>query len=441
MSPQRAPSSELEASDERFWKEQENRLTRQIGQPCCSLNALAGMLVTMPGNFAVVLHGEADCASCFVHAPGPSADKFYATRITQSRFTLGKTAEPLAKCLRLIIRHRSPEAVFVLGNCLMEMIHDDFERVARDIQQETGTPVIALRASGLKAASQAEMVDWLYSTFATLAKKPSDGASRRGLVNFIALPEINRQELRLELEGVLSAAGLRMRGRYPFETSLSDWQGILEAEADFVVDKSLFPRLVRSLDSLGAATVEVPLPVGLGSSRRFFEVIGGHSGALKEIRKACAPLEDKASKRLSRFRAKYGGLRVAVGMRMENNCRADQLAYDGLGDLSLFVEAGFKVDLFIQGPPEEKARKHFKQRLVQLGCDMPFHVFPDPFNLPPLLKAGRFDVAYLADHARGEALKAGVPLIRSRSLEPFYEGMLHNLEYLDQVLEEIRRNK
>jgi hypothetical protein len=428
---------DIEASDERFWKEQENRLTRQIGQPCCSLNALAGMLVTMPGDFAVVLHGEADCANCFVHAPGPSADKFYATRITQSQFTLGKTAEPLARCLRLVVKHRQPQAVFVLGNCLMEMIHDDFERVTREVQEETGTPVIALRTSGLKAASQAEMVDWLYSTFAALAKR---GEARRGLINFIALPEINRTELRRELESILAAAGLRMRGRYPFETSLSDWQGILEAEADFVVDKSLFPRLVKSLDSLGAATVEVPLPVGLASSSRFFEAIGRHFGALKAVQRACAPLEEKARRRLERFREKYGGLRVAVGMRMENNCRADQLAYDGLGDLSLFVEAGFKVDLFIQGPPEEKARRQFKARLVQLGCDMPFHVFPDPFNLPPLLKAGRFDVAYLADHARGEALKAGVPLIRSRSLEPFFGGMLNNLDYLDQVLEEIRRS-
>ncbi len=428
--------------DELFWREQENRLTRQIGQPCCSLSGMTSLLVGMAGNFAVVLHSESDCANCFLHTQGPSAPQFYSTRVSQARFTTGKLAEPLRRVLELVIKHRRPEAVFVLGNCLVEMIHDDFEGVAKKVQEKIGTPVLAMRTSGLRAGSQAEMIDWLYSTLAGLgSKKKARGGTGLRRVNLIGTPELNHENARSELERVLSAAGIRINGSYPFEADLGDWQNIGEASANFVVDKTLFPKLLKKLGAAGLPSIEVPLPVGLEQTTRFLNAIGAHFGAEKEIERAIASDVSRLEARLGSFRKRFGGMRVAVGLRMVNNYRADQLAYDGLGDLNVFVEAGFDPTLFIQGPPEEKARRHFAQRLKSLGCELPFHVFPDPFDLPPLLRAGKFDVAYLADHARTEARKAGVPLIQSRSLEPLFGGALRNIDYLEKVLVEIQRER
>ncbi|HBL18474.1 MAG: hypothetical protein A2X36_10820 [Elusimicrobia bacterium GWA2_69_24] len=428
--------------DERFWREQEGRLTRQIGQPCCSLAGMGSLLIDMPGNFAVVLHGEADCANSFRHTQGPSGTQFYTTRLTQVQFASGQTAQPLRRCLELLIREKAPDAVFVLGNCLMEMIHDDFETVAAEVSRRTGTPVVALRTHGLEAGSQAQMVDWLYSTLASLQAASGTPAGKKAKsLNLIGLPRFHNDDIRLELEKGLAAAGLAVNGRYPFDTALKDWLTIGDAEASFVVDRSLFPKLIAKLEALGQDCVEIPLPIGLGPTQDLLKAVGGKFSCGAAIEKALAGDAARARRRLKSFRSRFGGLRAAVGLRMVNNYMADQLAYDGLGDLPLFLEAGFEVALFIQGPPEEKAREHFRRRLESLGCRLPFTVFPDPFDLPPLLKAGEFDVAYLAGHARGEARRAGVPLIPGRSLEPFYAGAVRNLDYLEQVLDEIHQKR
>ncbi|MBI5210175.1 MAG: hypothetical protein HY927_09425 [Elusimicrobia bacterium] len=441
--PAARPQVDWEQEDEKFWRQQEKSFLSQIAQPCCSLSGMANLLVSMPGDFAVVIHGEADCANAFLHVQGPFASRFYLTRVSQVEFAAGKADQRLRRCLELIIRRKKPKVVILLGNCLMEMIHDDFESVAKEVQAKTGARILTLRTHGLKAGSQAEMVDWLYSSLAGLAQAGPAGESHRDpsgrtLVNFIALPELQEDATRRELASFLPQSGLAVNGNYPFDTSLEDWLKIGKAAASFVVDKALFPRLIAKLEEMGMPCVEVPLPVGLAQTEKFLAALASVSGAHEPLRAGIAASRERALRKFESFRGRFGGLRVAVGMRMVNNYRADQIAYDGLGDLAFFVEAGFQTTLFIQGPPEPTARRQFAKRLDQLGCRLPFHVFPDPIDLPPLLKAGRFDVAYLADHAKGEATKAGIPLVRSRSLEPFYDGAVRNLEYLEAVLKDIK---
>ena len=45
-------------------------------------------------------------------------------------------------------------------------------------------------------------------------------------------------------------------------------------------------------------------------------------------------------------------------------------------------------------------------------------------------------MAYLADHSREEAAKAGVPMIVSRGLAPYLDGIADNLALLDRLLGE-----
>ena len=97
-----------------------------------------------------------------------------------------------------------------------------------------------------------------------------------------------------------------------------------------------------------------------------------------------------------------------------------------------FRELGFDITLLVQGPRE--AAKRFEGMLSALGCHLPMQMFPSPWNLAPLLVKGGFEVAYLADHAAEEARKAGVPMMQSRSLEPFFAGIAPNLERLGELL-------
>ncbi|MFH2204906.1 MAG: nitrogenase component 1 [Elusimicrobiota bacterium] len=436
----------LQESDETFWQQQEGRMTRQIGQPCCTLSGMTHLLIEMPGNFAVVLHSERDCANCFLNTHGVSGRNFYSVGITQPQFSSGRMGEPLRRCLELVIRHRKPDAVFVLGSCLVEMVYDTFDMVCAETAKTTGTPVIALRTSGLRHGSQAAMVDWLYSTLAGLAASRTSAVpeGKKGLskrLNLIGMPHLNSEPVRRELTGFLHAAGLAINGVYPYEAGFEDWLKVGRASANVVVDSSLYPKLLAALGALKMTSVEVPLPVGIESTSRFFAVIGKQFGVAKSLSGACAAAVETAQRRLAAFRKRFGGLKVAVGLRMVNNYRVDQLAYDGLGDIATFVEAGFEVRLFIQGPGDRKSRRHFADRLKQLGCALPFEIFPDPYDLPPLLQADRPDVAYLADHARWETTKIGIPLIQSRSLEPLYSGAVRNFDYFDKVLTQIGRSR
>ena len=93
------------ASDEAFWRRQERRRERGLGQPCCTQSGMSWTLIDMPGNFAVVIHGEFDCVNCFTHHSGRSATQYYSTRLTDRQLTLGETADPLRRCLQLELIH------------------------------------------------------------------------------------------------------------------------------------------------------------------------------------------------------------------------------------------------------------------------------------------------------------------------------------------------
>lgn len=445
---------ELDASDEAFWRDQEGRMTKQIGQPCCTLSGMTHLLIEIPGNFAVVLHSELDCTNCFLSTRGPSGVNFYSVAVTQAQFSTGQMGSPLERCLELIVKHKKPDAIFVLGNCLVEMVYDTYDMVSKQMEEKLKTPIIPLRTSGLKACSQADMVDWLYSTFAGLAKLKNGSAAngKKGSgtnghkslnrqMNLIGMPHLNNEFARNELTGYFSKAGLTVNGIYPYEAGFKEWMQISRASTNVVVDKSLYPRLLDTLTEMGVSSVEVPLPVGWACTTKFLDTAGKAFGVEEEVKKAYAPASAKVLNRLKTFRKRWAGLKVVVGLRMVNNYRVDQLAYDGLGDITTFTELGFDINLFIQGPGDEKSRKHFADRLAELNCSLPFEIFPDPYDLLPLLQKVRPDVVYAADHSRWETTPLGVPLIASRSLEPFFGGAVRNIEFLEKVLTEIERNR
>ena len=57
-------------ADQPFWKEQERSIQGALGQPCCTLSGISSGLIRLPGNFAVVVHGEDE--SGLLPAPRPA---------------------------------------------------------------------------------------------------------------------------------------------------------------------------------------------------------------------------------------------------------------------------------------------------------------------------------------------------------------------------------
>jgi hypothetical protein len=464
----------LRAKDEVFWQEQERNIQGGVGQPCCTLSGISSGLLAMRGNFALVIHGEDECAGCFRHM-GPSTVRLFCTGLTEKEFVTGQTAEPLRRCLRVVARELDPEAIFVLGACPVEVIGDRFETVVEEINKEFAhIPMIPMHTSGLKVGTQTAMLDWWFSTMAALPmREPLDDAWRREIgvramevatgalsgmgqlsdddiqrfrdvadrprltrdesIAVIGMPRPRRTKNgRAEYVDIVESAKLRLIGDYPHASSLDQWRALSFARNSFVADKSLYPKLMKVLEGNGQNVEEVPLPIGVASTTALYDAIGRATGRAEVVNAACAAIRAEAEARVETFRARFNGMKLAYGLRMNNNYQADELAYQGLGDYAALLELGFDVTLLVQGPPDkvEKFSKLYDRR----GMGMRFQMFAEPWVLGEVLREGGFDVAFVADHCRTECQKAGVAMVRLRSLDPYYEGAIENCEFLTRTL-------
>ncbi|MBI4676510.1 MAG: hypothetical protein HY748_02885 [Elusimicrobia bacterium] len=407
-----------------------------LTQPCCSLSGAAAMLSAMEGRFAVVVHGERDCLNSFLAFNFPGAERFYCTNLGETQAALGRTSKALERCLEAAAAKDAPQALIVLGTCLTEMIGDDFPAVARRFSRRMGVPVLALRTSGLRSGTQAELLDLLYASLSTLSPRRGRGRSRKegkGLI-LVGLPADGAVGGASEIERTLERLGLDLVGSFPHRGDLDAWRRIGGADAAFVVDRSLYPRFAAALESRGMSVAEVPLPIGLGQSLRCLEIIARRFGVEERLKDAAADGARECRREIARFRADFRGLSLAYGLRMCTNYEGDFLAYEGLGDLEFFAELGFRTALLVQGAPESESRRRIGERLRALGRKEPFLVFPDPIVLPGILSKGGFSLAYLGGHAGPEAARAGVPLVATRSLSPFFKGCLDNIARVRELL-------
>ncbi|MCA9569581.1 MAG: hypothetical protein KC656_17160, partial [Myxococcales bacterium] len=376
---------EARAADEPFWRAQEARVQGATGQPCCTLSGISTGLIRMPGDFAVVIHGEDECASCFLHY-GPSSHRFFCTGLGEEHFVTGETGERLDRCLRLVAEQVQPEALFVLGACPIEVIGDRFETVVEAVQADfPHIPMRAMHTSGLKVGSQTAMLDWMYSTLVGLPTRPPVDPTwreqvaaagldtvdaflslspeallerhRRALalveppplerercVSFLGLP--NRDDLggyAAEWEEVLREVGLVVTGDYPYAATLEDWRGATWPKAMFAVDRLNFPQTVQAIQEAGTQVVDVALPAGIAATDAFYRTLGETYGLQAEIEAAVAPRREAAVRAAEDFRRRRGGLRMAMGLRMLNNYKTDQLAQQGLGDHAALSELGFDI--------------------------------------------------------------------------------------------------
>jgi hypothetical protein len=464
---------DVEAADEAFWQRQEARKRGLLGQPCCTQSNMSWAMMDVPGEFAVVVHGEFDCLNCFHHHLGPSPHRFFSTRLSDHQITTGDTQRPLGHLLRLIVKERAPKAIVVLGTCPVEVIGDRFEVVAEAVAAETGTPILALHTSGLKLSSLTDCQDWLFDSLASLpqgeavdqgwyarasdaamdvvlsdatlsvdrshalharlaALPPPASAGRERRLNLVGLPEPD-----LEPVEVLGDLGLTVNGFYPHGASLEAWRSIGRAEATFAVDVDVWPRFARRLtEDHRQDLASVALPIGVGATERFYRTVAARFGAEDRVAAALGERLERARADVAAFRATHGGARLGMAIRMLNTFQVDRIAQEGLGELEHLRECGFAVTLLVQGPAEEGPR--FEARLRDRGVDVPVRTFPGPFGLGEALASGGYDAALVPDSSRNTARRAGLPMISSRSLRPWLSGVGPNLRVLADLVDQAR---
>jgi len=467
-------NSEIEARDEAFWQAQERRKKGLLGQPCCTQSKMSWAMIDMPGDFAVVIHGEKDCLNCFHHHMGRSAANYYSTRLTEQQITSGETQAPLRHLLELLVKERAPEVVIVLGTCPVEVIGDRFEVVVDKVSEETGVPMVALHTSGLAMSTLKEMQDWLYDSLAgllqtegldqrwlrqsgNLAKEilldreginadqtrsmhkkqasmmPPGAVDKDRCVNVFGMPEFGGIDA--EPMEILENMGLQINGFFPHDTSLRQWRSIGHGAATFIADKNAYPRLSSRLEEqYGQKVEEIPLPIGLSQTTRFYQVIAETFGCERDLESILKPHLDQAEAVLKPLQLEAKSMRMAMAIRMLNSYRADQLAYDGLGDFEMLQDAGFDITLFVQGPPEEASK--FEASIQAWGIHVPVVVFPGPWKLAEAMEEASIQVACAPDSSHNTISRAGIPMLGARTLRPYFSGLAHNVELLRQLISE-----
>jgi nitrogenase molybdenum-iron protein alpha/beta subunit len=454
----------LRAEDESFWQDQERNIQGALGQPCCTLSGIASGLLRIRGHFAIVIHGEDECAGCFRHL-GPQMVNLFCTGLTEQEFVTGRTSEPLRRCLDAVCAEVQPEGIFVLGACPVEVIGDTFEDVVAEVaRRHPAIPMVALHTSGLKVGTQTAMLDWMFEQLASLPPKPTPAPSWRRAMGHAALgaldhalgarteapalppPPEQRPTIALlglppwhprgrmlpEYVGVLDRAGIEVLANFPHNASFDDWRAIRTTAATFVADRSLYPKLGRVLSRDARPFVEVPLPVGLQATDAFYAAIGQATDRGAEIERAVADVRARATESIATFKGRFEGVKLAYGLRMNNNYNADELAYQGTGDLTALEELGFDITLLVQGPPDK--REKFGQLFERRGLHFKFDMFAEPWILGEVLRDGGFEIACLADFARSEAQRARIPMFPVRRLEACYDGIVDNTVLLTRLL-------
>jgi hypothetical protein len=263
-----------------------------------------------------------------------------------------------------------------------------------------------------------------------------EAADPSAFVAMIGLPPFHpRGRLLPEYADVLREVGLHLLGNFPQAATFDDWRALQQVRASFVADRALYPKLLRVLERAGQSVAEIPLPIGLRQTDTFYATVGQVTDRAAAIEAATAPRRERAEHAVAAFRARFGGVRLAYGLRMNNNYNADELAYQGLGDLPALQELGFDITLMVQGPPDK--RDKFAAMFARRGLDLQFEMFAEPWILGDLLAAGHFGAAVLADFARSEAQRAGIPMIPVRRLESCYSGVSDNTALLQRLLAEV----
>jgi len=412
-----------------------SRKAGELAQPGC---AMTGFLFQMAGSFpslALVVFGERECAQAMPRLTPPFSDleswPVFTVALGEREVMEGRAEERLEEALRGIARERSPRGIVVVSTCLADTIGADLEAPCRKVQAETGIPIRGLRTGGLRMRTQAEVSDWVTRTVMELLTSLEETVPEG--VNLVGYRTdrppsrwLGARAFRAEAARTLERMGLLLMGCVPVGAVEEDWTLLGRAPVTLVSDRALFQKMLKRLDRPGHRVVEAPSPMGTAGTDRFWREVGQATGRDAEAAIAEAPERLEALQMLPEVRERWAGRSLAYGIGSHHNFRPDELAQEGMADLPLFLELGFRVELVIQERDRPEVHRRIERNLRAMGVELPYRLFYEPAVLRPVLEEGGYDLAYLPDFLGGQARAAGVPMVRFGSVQPGWWGAMRS---------------
>lgn len=390
------------------------RQRAKLNQVVCTLEGMCFRLQMTPGEFAVVIHGDRDCANVlFSGMDFPGSNRFFCTNLSGDQALAGRSSRRLEQCLELVCRETGPQVVFLLGTCLSALIGEQSQEIARQVTQRTGSRILALPGAGMRFVSQAEICD----RFASLMLGAAEAADPDGrAVNLIGFHPGQ------EVLSLLDKLGIRVNSLLDLSASLSAWKALGRAGTNLVVDRGLFQAFLGQTESrLGQSTVEVPFPVGARATSGFFRNV---TRAIEPRDKSClVEPAGKAQAAVDQAARRIRGKRLGYNIGSLKNLDPQSLALEGLSVLPVFEELDLEPTILVQGDDRPERLSAVRGCLAGFGCRHPVEVFSDTVFFLDLCRKLELDLVYAADHLGG-----GPGFLPIGSLQPGFAGVTANLE-------------
>ncbi|MBI5490965.1 MAG: hypothetical protein HY905_26775 [Deltaproteobacteria bacterium] len=399
-------------------------------QRCCLLEGMTRLLSFAPGDFAVVLHSEPDCANLVLRdGRVVDAGRFFCSNLSEADAIGGRSRARLAAAVREAVERRRPSAVFVVGGCVAGLVADDAGDVVASLRLPRGVRVVALDGGAFTLHGQAEVVDRFTGVLAEAAPRRARKVARSvGLVGFP--PDGG------EATGILGRAGIAVRAWPQLDSPQVRWNALSGASAIVISDGRLFGRLAGILASRhGVPVIELPPPVGAEGSARWYAGLAAHLGPGAAMRRAFRRERAAAGRAVAAFRRRFAGRKLAYHVGGRKDFELWTLVRDGLAFVPALRELGLRVELLFQGAVEEAQRRRIEALLAHHDLDLPYRCLPDRVSLAGELQGGRFDAVYCCDSLREEAGAAGVPIVAAGSLRTGFAGAEANAAVLAALLE------
>ncbi len=411
------------------------RREARLDQVVCTLEGMATLLQRTSGDFAVVIHGDADCANVLLQGMDhPGAERFFCSGISPEEAMAGRSLPVLRSCLEALVEEESPGVIFVLGTCLSALVGDEVERVVEAVASKLGATrgvvLTHISGAGMRLLTQAELLD----RFGLLMMESAPPQEPRELwVNLLGF------DPGAEVRAQLAELGITVNGVLTPGADVAEWQSLGRARHNLVLDRRLFHDLGKSCSGRGIDTVEVAWPVGLAGTDRFFaqvtEALGvaaAPGGALSEARSA-------ALSSMSLARESLAGRRLGYNIGSKKNMDPRTLAMGGLTDLAAFEELDLETVLLVQGDDHPDRLAAVRETLAAMGCDAPVAVFSDTVFFSDLCLEQGVELVYASDHLRALAARAGVGFLDQGALMPGYGSVERNIRTILASLDRIRR--
>ncbi len=401
----------------------------EMAQKACLLEGLTQLLAVTPGDFAVLLHSDPDCAN-LVWRDFRAADptRFFCTNLTEADVLSGGTSAILEQAIGDVATLADPAAIVVIGSCVSSMLADDVTAVTRGMGPRVRPRLFPVQMDAFRLYGQAHVLDeftWLVWQMSG-RDRPRSGLS----VNMLGfVPD------RGETRRILGALGVTVSAAPAVSDPPDVWGRLASGSLNVVSDARLYARLLDDMKKrLGVGHVEIAPPYGLAATTGLLDGIARELGVAAAPGGPIAMAAAHAREALDRAVARLSGSKLGYHVAGRKDFSLDVIVREGLALVDMFAEMGFEVHLLVQGAVAGRSMAATMATLDRYGIDLPLTPLADRVSMTRAIGDLGLCAVYCSDSLREEVGRAGVPLFAIGSMETGFEGLARNVDRITGLL-------